>query len=440
MKNLKALRERLQQIRADAQAIVDAAEQNEDGLLTDEQQSQFDALMAERTKVEGQIERLEQLGDMDQSAGRMVPPAQPGGNGGAGAGSGARVYENIQDDPMRGFATATEFARAVRDACVPGGGNVDQRLTILGAPANFHRETGSSDGYNVPPAIREDVWRLVFEGSGLLAAVAPEPTDSNQVKLFTDESTPWGATGIQARWGGEGQKLDASRLETTARNVPLHKLHAFVLASDELLSDASRLQSRLTTGAAEAIRWKAGEAIHEGDGVGKPLGWTASKAQIEVAKESDQPAATVVAENVAKMYARLLMMGVEDSFWMINQTVLPELITMTLGDKPIWTPPASGFTGAPGGFLFGRPVQISEHCEVVGTKNDIQLIAPRGYYAANKAGGVNFASSMHLFFDYDIEAFRWTFRLGGQPFLSKPVAQAKGGGTLSHFITLATRD
>ena len=66
-------------------------------------------------------------------------------------------------------------------------------------------------------------------------------------------------------------------------------------------------------------------------------------------------------------------------------------------------------------------------------------MAPGGYYSSVKSGGIKFAASMHLYFDYDIEAFRWTFRMGGQPYLSAPVSQAKGSQTLSHFITLAER-
>jgi hypothetical protein len=38
-----------------------------------------------------------------------------------------------------------------------------------------------------------------------------------------------------------------------------------------------------------------------------------------------------------------------------------------------------------------------------------------------------------------LTAFRWLFRLGGQPFLSAPVTPAQGSNTRSHFIALAAR-
>lgn len=437
--NIKELQARLSAIREEAQQIVDAAEKNDDnpGQFTTEQSEQFDALMSEKDGVEANIGRLEKLGEMKQSTGRQAAPQpvrdQPR----------IEVGNNLEKDPMTGFKSAGEFASLIKQASVPGSSlpYEDERLKVLSAPTNFHRETSSQDGYMVPPAIREQVWALAFDDESVLSSVSPEPTESNSVQLYADESTPWGSSGVQANWAAEGSQMDPSRLTTEARNVALHKLYAFVLATDELLSDAPRLNSRLTVQAARAIRWKADAAIVEGDGVGKPLGWMNSGALVTVAKESGQSADTIVADNVLKMFSRLLQTGTAGAYWLVNSSTVPQLSTMTIGDQPIWTPPQTGLTQAPGGFLLGLPIRFSEHAELLGDKGDIQLVAPNGYYATNKAGGIDFAASMHLYFDYDVEAFRWTFRLGGQPYLSAPVTPAKGGAsnTKSHFITLAER-
>lgn len=111
---------------------------------------------------------------------------------------------------------------------------------------------------------------------------------------------------------------------------------------------------------------------------------------------------------------------------------------MTVGDRPIWMPP-NGLADAPGGMLLGLPVMLSEHARTLGDKGDLQLISPKGYYALKRESGPKFAQSMHLYFDYAIEAFRWTFRFGGQPHLSKPVDPANGAATKSHFVALAER-
>ena len=82
---------------------------------------------------------------------------------------------------------------------------------------------------------------------------------------------------------------------------------------------------------------------------------------------------------------------------------------------------------------------LSEHSKTLGDKGDIQLIDPMGYYGLKKAAGVRFATSIHLYFDYGLQAFRWTVRFGGQPHLKAPVSPANGTNTKSHFVTLAER-
>lgn len=435
---IEALRKRLGEIRDEAQAIVDAADAENSGQMTDEQSEQFDALMTEKDKVEGQIDRLQKLEGMSAGTGRQTPADKPAKADADPAGRVTHQRDRVEDDPNLGFNDMADFATAVKAGSIPGG-DFDERLRVVGAPTNFHRETSSSDGYMVPPAIREEVWNLMFQQEGILTSVNPEPTESNSVQLYADESTPWGSSGVQANWASEGAQFSPSRLTTEARNVQLHKLYAFVLATEELVADASRLNARLTTQAAEAIAWKADDSLVNGDGVGKPLGWMNSGALVTVAKEGSQSADTITAQNVTKMYARMLQQGTQGAFWLTNQSTLPQLQTMTIGDQPIWTPPSTGLRNAPGGLLLGLPIRFSEHTEQLGDLGDIQLVSPRGYYATIKSGGVQFAASMHLYFDYDIEAFRWTFRMGGQPYLQAPVSAAKGSNTYSHFITLAER-
>lgn len=353
------------------------------------------------------------------------------------AGSGARTANEPDPVATGGFRNLAEFSLSVRNATVNH--TLDPRLAAL--PGNTHENGGSSgEGYMVPAEFRAQVNELVFNGLDLLNLVSPEPTSSNVVQTLRDESTPWGATGVQANWRAEGSQMSPSKLATKGDNVTLHELYAFVVATDELLSDAPRLNDRLTRQAARAIRWKASDAIMWGDGVGKPLGFMNSAAKIDVAKESGQAADTIVALNVAKQFSRLLPGNVAGSVWLANPDTLPQLMTMTISNQPIWTPPNAGFANAPGGFLLGRPILLSEHADTVGDVGDIVLFDPDGYYAVTKqGGGIDFASSMHLYFDYGAQAFRWTFRLGGQPHMSAPVTPPRSAATKSHFVALAAR-
>jgi len=278
---------------------------------------------------------------------------------------------------------------------------------------------------------------LVYDDDeeGLMQLFAPSPTARNAVQLIGTEATPWGASGIQARWRVEAEQMTPSRLSLTPREVKLNELYAFVLATEELLEDAPRVNDLLTTQAAAAIRWKTLDAFIWADGVAKPLGYMVSDALVTVAKEGSQTADTIVRQNVGKMYAR--MINPQRAVWIANSDIMPTVMDLKsdLG-QPVWFP---NYQAAPGGTLLGRPIYFSEHARTVGDLGDLQFVNPAGYMAFRKQNGVTFADSIHLYFDYNIRAFRWIFRVGGQPLLSGPVSPANGSNTKSHFVALAER-
>lgn len=432
---IKQLRERVNTLRAqgkDRLAKYRALESKQE--RSEEEEAQRVAIDAELTKLGADL----------QSAEAELESAERGAQLDA-LFSGARISSAEQDPALTGgFGDMAEFAVAVRRACMNQG--VDQRLRtgygpLLGAPTNYLQETGGGvgEGFEVPPQMREQIWEMVFGAGDLLDLVDLEPTNSNAVSMLADESTPWASSGIFARWRAEGVQMDAQRLATKSRLVQLHELFCFCLATEELLEDAPRLADRLTRKAAEAIRWKASDSIAYGTGAGQPLGYFNAACLVSVAKESAQAADTINATNIAKMYSRLLVFPGDQPRWIANRDIVPQLVGLTIGQQPVFVPSDRGIQAEVGGFLLGYPVQFSEHAKTLGDKGDIQLVNLKGYYATQKVGGVRFASSIHLYFDYAIQAFRWLFRMGGQPYLSAAVTPANGSNSKSHFVTLDER-
>lgn len=421
---LLELKQKLAALIAEHKKIFTTADA-ESRALTDEEKALDDDLAAQIADLQSQVDRAERQQQIERDA-------------------AAQQFDNLEDaqvvsDPAGTFENLGEFAMAVH-ASSGQGAQMDARLQAMynAAPSNFHQESGTTEGFMVPAQFRDQIWELVFEEEGLINLVDLEPTSGNAVRVIKDESTPWGSTGVQANWRVEGTQMNASKLSTKSTNLDLNQIFAFVLATEELLEDAPRLNDRLTRKSAQAINYKVDEAIVDGDGTGKPLGWLKSNALVSVAKEGSQLADTVVTGNVAKMFSRMLPSGIGRAVWLINSDVLPQIMTMVIGDRPIWTPP-NGFIDSPAGLLLGRPLRLSEHAKTVGDKGDIQFVDPLGYYAARKAAGVQFAQSMHLFFDYNMQAFRWIFRIAGQPYLSAPVTPPNSALTKSHFVTLDER-
>ncbi|MBI1405700.1 MAG: phage major capsid protein [Caulobacter sp.] len=408
---------------------------------TEEEETKLAALATELDELEAACAALDTQIEKEEAAQRRGAVFASGARQ---AGSAARTMNEPNPATTGGFRNLAEFAVATRNALT--GAGTDPRLAQVAqlelgaAPTGYHENQGSAgEGFLVPLDYRQQIWEIAFSPTDLLGMVNPEPTNSNSVKIGKDESTPWGAAGVQAAWRSEGQQMVASKASQTQMTVDLHELYAFVLATDEVLSDAPRLQDRLTRQAGRAIAWKASDAILWGDGVGKPLGFMNAASKITVAKESGQAAATLTVPNILKMGSRLLRMGGRP-MWMGNSDIMPQLEALTLGNVPAFLPmneplKAAGYEGT----LRGKPLLYTEHSHTLGTEGDLSLLDLDGYYCANKTGGIDFASSIHLFFDYGIQAFRWTFRFGGQPWLSAPVNPARGSTTKSHFVTLADR-
>ena len=405
---------------------------------TDDERAKLAALDAELDKLAEELDGLN--ADIEIAEKRERRSALFAGTAGTiPALSAGRTLNEPNPETTFGFKSMAEFAVAVRSAQTGGGGEAVDRL-YAAQPSTFNQNQGAGgEGFLAPPEYSKQVWDVAFENTDLLAMCNPEPTLSNTVLKPKDEATPWGAVGVQAYWVGESQTLTLSKLALTGEMLQLHKLHAFCAATEEVLTDAPLLQSRLTRQAGNVIKWTAAEAVMWGNGIAKPVGFMNAPSLVTVAADGGQATATITLSNLAKMMARILRTGGRP-MWIANQDTIPQLIQLTLGNVPAYLPFNQPIAGSPfEGTLMGYPVMFTEHAQTLGTSGDIVCANMDGYYAAVKQGGIDFATSMHLYFDSAQVAFRWQFRLAGMPFLSKAVSPSKGSNTKSHFVALAAR-
>jgi len=428
--NLVALRNEARAVgKRQQDRLAKAIAENRELTADEEAEDVKDA--AELDRLTKQIAKAQQLSDQMAALGgttALTPPAT-----GPPATVPATARPALDNG---GFASVADFASAVRLANPQAGQafRIDDRLA---APTNVHMETGDAAGsYLVPAEFRQQIVDLVYgEDDPFMNLIDPSPTASNRVIGLGDESTPWGTSGVQAHWRVEAEQMQPSRMSLTPRETPLNELYALVLATEELLEDAPRVADLLTNKAAGAIRWKLSDAYIYGDGISKPLGFFNSSALITVAEEGSQAADSIVRQNIAKMFAR--MINPQQAVWLANSDTMPAIMELQsqLG-QPLWFP---NYQASPGGTLLGRPIMFTEHAQSVGDVGDLMFVNPNGYEAFRKQNGVSFAESIHLYFDYNIRAFRWIFRAGGQPVLSAPVQPAHGSTTKSHFVALAER-
>ena len=435
-KQLRELQARKATLVKEARALTErAATDNRD--LSDEEVSAFDALKNRIDATTHAIDREASLIAEEAQMGMTVPHA----------GAFITVTDNRAQDPLHGFHNLGDFVQAVYQADRPGKA-IDERLLIGGglgaaAPGSFGNEAAGQDGgFLVPPQFSQQIFKLSLGEDSLLPLTDNVEVSGNSMAFPKDETTPWGTNGIRAYWQGEANAAIATKPVLGLSTLRLKKLMALVPTTDELLDDTNALSSYLPEKVALSIRWKTNESILFGTGNGVPVGCLNAGATVTVAKETGQTTQTLLPQNLAKMIARLPTGSFANAVWIVNNDVLPALFTLTLGNYPIYLPTGLGVGGiqiSPYGTLLGRPVFVSQHANTFSAQGDILLVDLKYYQTITKAGGMQTATSMHLYFDADLTAFRTTFRMDGQSKIVAPISPAKGSATMSPFIQLGAR-
>jgi HK97 family phage major capsid protein len=150
-------------------------------------------------------------------------------------------------------------------------------------------------------------------------------------------------------------------------------------------------------------------------------------------------------ENIVNMWSRLYGPAQSRAVWLINQDIYPQLFALswegTSSSVPAFMPANSGLIGSPSnyGTLMGRPVIPVQACSTLGDQGDIILADMKAYLTALKADMVRSEVSIHLWFDYDVVAFRFIMRVGGQCWWSSAIAGENSSDNLGFFITLNDR-
>ncbi len=349
----------------------------------------------------------------------------------------------------QGWRSEGEFFQAVyRAAVMPHG--IDKRLVEIRAISGQSESVAADGGFLVQTDMATKLFELAHEESQLYNRCDRMPLGANSnsmtLNAVKETSRVYGSQygGVQTYWVAEGNEITGSTLRFRHVKWNAHKLAALVYATDELLADAATLENRIRVTVPKAMSFRIDDSILSGDGVGKPMGVMNSPALVTVAKTAGQTAATITAVNVMNMYVRMIPTGMKNAVWFINQDCLPQLWQMSLNlgtaaaaGALVWMP-ANGIAGVPYSTLGGLPVVPIEQCQTLGTSGDILLCDMTNYTIVEK-GGTDVQSSMHVRFVYDEMAFRFIFRIDGQPLLDSPVTPFKGSNTQSFWIALATR-
>lgn len=343
-------------------------------------------------------------------------------------GQAAQVTDNIESDPKKGFRNFKEFVSLVI-------GKDTSEIKKRAAPSVYSNITNGADGgYAIPEEFANTILDVKTEQPSLLQYANQTPITNNSMAFPFNAKQPWNG-GVIAYWRDEAEAATQTKPSLNRLQLNLKALTALCPVTNEMLEDSQAMSSFLINNMNEAVTWKINDAIINGNGSGQPTGILSTNALVAVAKEISQTADTILAANLAKMYGSMIR-HTGNLIFVAHPDTLGQIMTLTLGDKPVWL---GDFSQTPGGMLLGRPLVLTDACATLGDQGDIILADMSGYYAITKAGGAEFAQSMHLWFDQSMNAFRLTFRMDGSPIISEAITPAKGSNKRSFFATIAAR-
>lgn len=361
----------------------------------------------------------------------------------------ARTVVSVRDEQKArdSFGSFGEQLAAVMRAGSPGG-VVDPRLRIQAA-TGLGESVTSDGGFLVQTDFSTELLQQIIETGVLASRCRRQPISavSNSIKMPGVDETSRASTrsgGVIAYWKDEAAEKAKSKPKFRMIELTLKKLIGLCYATDELLQDAAALEGFIRQAFIAEFGFQVDDAIINGTGAGMPMGILSSGCLVSVAKETGQNAATIVAENVEKMWSRMFPQSLPSAEWFINQNCYPQLFQMShavgTGGIPVFLPPG-GLSITPYGALFGRPVTPIEQCATLGTVGDIIFADFRNGYILAEKGGIQADMSIHVQFLYDESVFRFVLRIDGQPVRASALTPYKGGAsyTLSHFVALATR-
>lgn len=418
-------------------------------------QGSVDAQMEERMKVV-LAEMLEENEVKSNDSVTRLPMTDAAANGGTnGRGADLSIYKNLGLDrhqmrqigatgtgpgmDVTGFKDFAEFAQAISPHVTPGATIDMARMKVL------NESQGDQGGFLVPEEFRAELMRIALETAVVRPRANVLPMGGLTMRIPTIRDATHASNvhgGVTGSWTPESGSV--SQTEPTFAQVSLtaKKLMGGTRISNEMLRDSAiTMEPLINELFGSALAWFEDLAFIEGVGGGQPLGLLNADALISVAKETGQAAATLVVENVIKMFSRLMPESMNTAVWLMNNDVMPQLYTMSLsvgtGGAPMFFP-AGGISGGPAATLLGRPIIFTEKCKTLGTAGDIYLVDLSKYLIGDRQA-LEMASSAHVRFNSDETDFRYIQRLDGRPWTDTALTPRNSTATLSPYVALATR-
>jgi HK97 family phage major capsid protein len=447
MKTLQELLQAKAEKVENQRTLVNAAKtENRD--FNEDEAKQFDDLQAEIEELEKDItakqkqdERMSKFSSneqgLDNQQQKPFRPQMP-------------ANHETQPEPKNdyGFSGFGEFLNAVRFGDpkgrlseVPtgqgegGGYAVPDAFKHLLVRNEQSMGSGQKGGFAIPEQFRSEVLRMNTESMVVRprANVIPagDPPDAKITMPALDQGSNGVYGGVEVQWIGEGEskpETDANLKEVT---LEPHEVAAHTVVTDKLLRNWKAAESFLGQLLRGAMDSAEDVAFLTGNGTGKPVGVTNGNGALSVNRQKVNEISYL---DVVAMISKLHADSVSNALWVINQSAMPQIVTLQDEAGNYIYIQGDATKGIPS-TLAGIPVRFTGKTKALGTKGDIQLI-DFGYYLIKDGSGPYVAASEHVLFRQNKTVIKCFWNVDGKPWVIEPLTLEDGDTKVSPYVVL----
>ncbi len=436
------LKAALSELQGKAKAIIDGCK----AMGRDADDDQLAALEDLKAKIDAKKEEIQAAEEKQERLAALaaaVAPADVEANEPDDTPVVANVRQVSEDDPKAGFAHGGQFLMAVKRAETHG--EIDPRLGPLAAVGSDENRSNSNPlgGFLVPEGFSPNLLSTETDADFTAGRVTEVPMEAPRVKIpsLADKNhTNSVSSGWRFYYGNQASEKTSSKGEFKQVILDASTMTALAYVTDEQMMDSAISFASILEGAfaKEAASFILDKKIN-GTGTGEPEGILNAACKITQAAESGQGANTITGTNLVKMRSRAYRYG-SNYMWVANYDTYPQLaaahIPGTNGDVSVWQ--ESLVPDRPS-TLLGAPVNFTEYCPALGSEGDIILVDWSQYlwgvYMAAQG-----ASSMHVRFTSNEQAFKVNARNDGRCWWDSAITVKRGSQSIGPIITLnATR-
>ena len=420
MLNLRDLLQEQAELKRQGNALWTDAEQKTKGMNRVEKDAYMvevrakdDEIMANLRDVQDRIKRAEAYREQEHDEIREVmaqptdPPRPTGRNEFSSFGEFLQAAACVQSNIVAGMFPPSKRAE------------LEGKMRLYQAAASGMSVASPPDGGFLVRKEWTDVFLNEARSQSLLLPMCrriPVGPDADSLEYpYIDESSRVDGSrfgGVQIFWRAEAATVTASAPKIGKGELRLEELMGLAYATERLLRDAPALQAVLTQAFSEEFGFVVDNSIIRGNGAGQMLGILNSPILATVTRDGTDHLVTITALWEV-MPSRLKATAV----WLYHAGWFKRFIGLKVGETPVFVAPG-GISSTPGGAatILGRPAYELEQATAMAAVGDLMLCNFGQYVYIEKDGeGLRFDQSMHIRFLYDEMAFRWMYRINGQP-------------------------